>query len=115
MPTNLTSGLALHGILPDFSGKDWSSYVDRMGFYCKANDVAIPKRRAVLLSVVGNETFTLLRSLAAPRAPGELPIEEICTLLAAHFDPKPNAMLQRYNFDSAYRTQGQPIKDFVAG
>ena len=40
--------------------------------------------------------------------------EELCTLLAAHFEPKPNAILQRYNFYSAYRTQGQPIKDCVA-
>ena len=35
-------------------------------------------------------------------------------LLAARFEPKPNTILQRYNFYSAYRTQGQPIKDFVA-
>ena len=106
--------MALHGTLPEFSGNDWSSYVDRMGFYFETNDIDIPKRRAILLSVVGNETYTLLRSLAASRAPGELTFEELCTLLAAHFEPKPNAILQRYNFYSAYRTQRQPIKDFVA-
>ena len=43
-----------------------------------------------------------------------LTFEELCTLLPAHFEPKPNAILQRYNFYSAYRTQGQPIKDCVA-
>ena len=91
-----------------------SSYVDRMGFYFEANDIDIPERGASLLSVVGNETYTLLRSLAAPRAPSELTFEELCTLLAAHFEPKPNPMLQRYNSYSAYRTQGQPIKDFIA-
>ena len=78
MPTNLTSGMALHGTLPEFSGKDWSSYVDRIGFYFEANDIEIPKRRAILLSVVGNETYTLLRSLAAPRTAGELTFEELC-------------------------------------
>ena len=82
--------------------------------YFEGNDSDIPKRRAILLSVVGNETYTLLRSLAAPRAPGELTFEELCTLLAAHFEPKLNAILQSYNFYSAYRTQGQPIKDVVA-
>ena len=46
--------------------------------------------------------------------PGELTFEELCALLAAHFEPKPNAILQHYNFYSVYRTQGQPIKDFVA-
>ena len=58
--------MALHGTLPEFSGKDWSSYVDRMGFYFEANDIEIPKRRAILLSVVGNET---LRCYAASRRP----------------------------------------------
>ena len=63
---------ALHGTLPEFSGKDWSSYVDRMGFYFEAKDIDIPKRRAILFSVVGNEAYTLLRSLAAPGAPGSV-------------------------------------------
>ena len=78
MPTNLANGMALHGTLPEFSGKDWSYYVDRMGFYFEANDIDIRKRRAILLSVVGNETYTMLRSLSAPREPGELGVVHNC-------------------------------------
>ena len=111
--------MAVHGTLPEFSGKDWSSYVDRLGFYFEANDIiadtnAINKQRAILLSVIGTDTYTLLRSLTAPRTPAELTYKELCDLLSSHYEPKPNVILQRYNFYSAYRKQGQSIKDFVA-
>ena len=63
--------MAVHGTLPEFSGKDWSSYMDRLGFYFEANDIsadtnAVNKQRAILLSVIGIDTYTLLRSLTAP-------------------------------------------------
>ena len=67
-----------------------------------------------MLSVIGTDTYTLLRSLTAPRRPVELTYKELCDLLSSHFEPKPNAILQRYNFYSAYRKQGQSVKDFVA-
>ena len=67
-----------------------------------------------MLSVIGTDTYTLLRSLTAPRKPAELTYKELCDLLSSHFEPKPNAILQRYNFYSTYRKQGQSVKDFVA-
>ena len=40
--------------------------------------------------------------------------DELCTLLATHFKPKPKAITKIYILYLAYRTQDQPIKDFVA-
>ena len=31
--------MALHGTLPEFSGNDWLSYQERLGFYFEANDI----------------------------------------------------------------------------
>ena len=39
---------------------------------------------------------------------------ELCKLLADHFQPKPNTILQRYNFDSVFQRKGQSINGFVA-
>ena len=104
--------------MPEFTGKDWSSYQDRLGFYFEANDIddaAASKRRAILLTAVpvGAETYTFLRSLASPRTPADLTYVELCKLLQTHFEPKPNTILQRYNFYSAYRKKEQSISDFV--
>ena len=110
--------MSRHGNLLEFTGKDWSSYQDRLGFYFEANDIdddaAASKRRAILLTAVGAETYSLLRSLASPRTPAELTYVELCKLQQTHFEPKPNTILQRYNFYSAYRKKEQSISDFVA-
>ena len=79
----------------------------RLGFYFEANDIddtAASKRRAILLTAVGAEIYTLLRSLASPRTPADLTYVELCKLLQTYFEPKPNTILQRYNFYSAYRS-----------
>ena len=107
----------VHGTLPEFSGKDWLSYQERLGFYFEANDIdtsAATKQRAILLSVIGTDTYTLLRSLAAPKSPSELSYTQLCKLLADHFQPKPNTILQRYTFYSAFRKKGQSINEYVA-
>ena len=73
--------MAVHGTLPEFSGKDWLSYQERLGFYFEANDIdtsAVTKQRAILLSVIGTDTYTLLRSLAAPKSPSELSYAQLC-------------------------------------
>ena len=109
--------MAVHGTLPEFSGKDWLSYQERLGFYFEANDIdtsAATKQRAILLSVIGTDTYTLLRSLAAPKSPSELSYTQLCKLLADHFQPKPNTILQRYTFYSAFRKKGQSINEYVA-
>ena len=109
--------MSRHGNLPEFSGKDWSSYEDRLGFYFEANDIAddaMGKRRAILLTSVGEQTYTLLRSLTSPRGPADFSYGELCKLLQSHFQPKPNTILQRYNFYSTYRKSDQSIGDFVA-
>ena len=44
------------GNLPEFTGKDSSSYENRLGFYVEANGIADDakgKRRAILLTSVG--------------------------------------------------------------
>ena len=81
--------MSRHGNLLEFTGKDWSSYQDRLG-------------------------FILMRSLASPRTPADLTYVELCQLLQTHFEPKPNTILQRYNFYSAHRKKEQSIGDFAA-
>ena len=63
-----------------------------------------------VLTAVGAETYTLLRSLASSRTPADLTYVELCKLLQTHFEPKPNTILQ----SSAYRKKEQSIGDFVA-
>jgi len=81
--------MSQHGNLPEFTGKD----------YFEANDIAddaMGKRRAILLTSGGEQTYTLLRTLTSPRGPADLSYGELCALLQSHIQAKPNTILRRY-------------------
>ena len=63
--------LPRHGTISEFSPEleSFSSYVERVQIYMDANDVKDNKKRAVFLSVIGVNTYTLLRDLVAPADP----------------------------------------------
>ena len=58
--------MATYGKVKPFNPKadDWKVYKEQMRFYMVANSITDPaKKRLILLTVCGNHTFKLLRSL----------------------------------------------------
>ena len=93
----------------------WQLYVDRLKQFFEANDVkAHGKKRAILLSVCGADTFKLISSLVAPDKPGDKTFDELLSLTKDHFSPKPSIIVERYKFNSKVRQPGQSVSQFVA-
>ena len=64
------------------SEQSWDVYVERLSFYYEANKITEGgTKRAILLSVVGAKTNAVIRSLCAPRKPGEVDFEEIVEIV----------------------------------
>jgi hypothetical protein len=59
----------------------WSSYVERLGQYFKANKVDDSLKVASLLSLIGGKIYNLLRTLTSPTKPAEKSYREIIKLL----------------------------------
>jgi hypothetical protein len=59
----------------------WSSYVERLGQYFKANKVDDSLKVASLLSLIGGKTYNLLRTLTSPTKPAEKSYREVIKLL----------------------------------
>ena len=108
--------MATHGHLSEYSSaEDWASYTERMDQYFLANDVSdAAKKRAILLSVVGNKTYTLIRDLAAPNMPTDKKYQELVDLLTAHLEPKPSVIVERFKFNSLFRKEGETAAQFLA-
>nr|XP_037270424.1 uncharacterized protein LOC119162042 [Rhipicephalus microplus] len=69
------------------------SWIQRLGFYFVANSItANDKKRALLLTVCGPDTFDTVRAVLAQKNPGEVPYEEIIQTLAAHYEPCPSEL-----------------------
>ena len=89
----------MHGSVGEFdpAKEDWSTYSARLGFYFQANGVTeADRKRAILLSCSGPETFRLARSLASPRVLNDLTYKEIGDLMEAHYNPKKSEAVQRF-------------------
>ena len=64
------------------------SYLERVSLYFDANGIAKDKRVPILLSSIGASTYSLLSDLLAPEKPGSKSLDQICTALRNHFEPK---------------------------
>ncbi|UYV82261.1 hypothetical protein LAZ67_21001490 [Cordylochernes scorpioides] len=92
----------------------WIAYLERINFYFVANGIEkIEQKKAILLTLIGPETFSLARSLAAPKSLNEIDFSELIKLLTDHFCPKPQVIVQRYHFNK--KNQGlESVSAYVA-
>jgi hypothetical protein len=91
----------------------WSSYVERLEQYFKANKVDDSLKVASLLSLIGGKTYNLLRTLTSPIKPAEKSYQEIIKLLGDHLPPKPS-IAERFRFHKRKQLEGESINDYVA-
>lgn len=71
-----------------------------------ANDIKDEdKKRAVLLSGVGPQTYAL-RNLLSPDKPGDRSYIQLVRLLKNHFHPKPSEIMQWWKFNTRNRKAG---------
>ncbi|CAN7977570.1 unnamed protein product [Ixodes persulcatus] len=72
------------------------------------------KKRALLHTLCGPETYEIVRALVAPRGPGDVEFDELVTILGAHFDPRPSELYSRYKFQRRDQLPDESINSYVA-
>ena len=91
-----------------------TAYLERVQLFMDANAVKEGKEVPVLLSVIGGKTYGLLRNLVAPEQPKSKKLDELMSVLKSHFEPKPNAIAERFHFYRRSQQPGELVADFVA-
>ena len=110
--------MALYGNVGEFkeSEKSWTQYVERLDQYFLANEITDEdKQRAILLSVCGSKTYSLLRDILQPKKPAQTEIKNIIEELKKHYNPRPSEIVERFKFHSRLRKEGESVATFVAG
>ena len=100
-----------HGNIGEFNRvkEDWVFYCERMQQHFTANYIATDdKKKAILLSNCGAETYQLIQSRVALQKPMEKSLSDIIQLVRDHHTPPPSAIEQRFRFHS--RTQRRKEK-----
>ena len=98
----------------DEANDDWNAYVERMEQYFIANEIDKDKQVAVMLSLMGNKTYGLLRNLAASAKPSTLSFKTIVDTLQKHLSPKPLLIAERFRFHKRNQLEGETVSTYLA-
>ena len=107
--------MATFGKIDEFNVKDdWSQYIERLGHYFSANDITdISKQKAILLSVLSAETYTLMHNVSVPNLPGTKTYDQLVELVKDYLCPEPNIIVQRCLFNSRARQPEESVATSV--
>ena len=108
--------MVLYGQVSTFdNGDDWTQYIERLDYYFVANGIEdATKRRAILLSVVGANTYRLIRNLVGPAKPDDKTYKELVDLMMKHQCPPPSETVQRFKLNTRMRQPNESVSTYVA-
>ena len=116
--------LASVGRIEPYDGNsDLEAYLERLELYFIANNVgeisgddneaarrlAERKKVATLLTLVGSETYLLLKCLLSPQLPSEFTFDEITTKLINHLKPRWLTVVERFKFHQRNQHDGENV------
>ncbi|XP_048254597.1 uncharacterized protein K02A2.6-like [Haliotis rufescens] len=107
-----------YGRMEEFSvseNADWVEYIERLNQYFVANDVEdAGKRKAILLTIVGKETYSLMRTLVSPAKPADKSYTELVDVVKSHVNPKPLVIAEKFKFYQQKQHSGESVSAFMA-
>ncbi|KAL7293132.1 hypothetical protein TKK_0013285 [Trichogramma kaykai] len=79
---------------------DWESFIERLEFYFTAKKIeTMEMKRAVLMTIIDEATYKLIKALCAPKKPSEETFDAITKLVENHLKPKPSDLMEHYKFN----------------
>ena len=99
----------------DINHENWSEYIERIKQYFIANDIdAENKKKGTLLTVIGSETYSLVRNLVFPTKLCDKTYKQLVKALKKHLNPKPIRIAERYKFHQRKQQTGEPLNKYLS-
>lgn len=104
------------GELPKFYSQfdDWQVFTERLEQFFEINDVPEEKKKAILITCIGNDVYKTLRDVCHPILPKDKTFDELCELLNKQYIVKTSVFRERYNFYNAKQFKNEKITDWFA-
>ena len=108
--------MVTYGKVKAFNPKadDWE---EQLRCYMIANNITdSAKKRSILLTVCGDQTFKLLQSLVPDGKldADDLTYDSLVGLLKSHYKKKQTVVVHRFNFNTHARKPSESIADYIA-
>jgi hypothetical protein len=98
----------------DETQESWETYVERVQHFFAANDVNDNHQVPTLLSLIGSNTYSLLKDLLLLENPANKNFDEIVSTLQKHLNPKPLEIAERFRFHKRNQQEGESMLSYVA-
>lgn len=98
----------------EVSSGNWEAYIERVEMYLLANKIEDAMKLPTLITIMGEEAYELLATLASPKKPSELEYKVAIALLTNHLQPKPSVLAERFKFRQRRQNEGESIATYVA-
>ena len=99
----------------DYKYGDISVYLNKIEQYFRINNITDDKKQtAIFLTVVGKETYSLLRILSAPDMPSTKSVKILSDKLKEFLQPKSIVIAERYKFYGRDQREGEPIIEYIS-
>ncbi|XP_050507436.1 uncharacterized protein K02A2.6-like, partial [Diabrotica virgifera virgifera] len=93
-------------------GTDWNIYQERLEQYFLANYVENDRMVPVLLTIIGDKAYEILKGLCDPVLPKNKTFDELCILLQKQFTKKVSVFKERIEFYSLRQAEKESVADF---
>jgi hypothetical protein len=94
--------------------ESFAAYRERVQCFFLANNIEEERQVAVLLSVLGTKTHSLLRDLLAPELPTSKTVEQLFDILQKHVEPEKIIIAERFKFHKRTQGKDESVAQFVA-
>ena len=78
--------------------EDLASYQEILEQWMMLNKITVDQKCGCLISIMGADTYKLLKNLLHPSKPSEKTLSENCNILSDYFSPKPIIIAERFKF-----------------
>ena len=72
------------------------------------------KKVPTFLTLIGQDTYEVLRNILSPEKPAEKTMDQIYAALKAHFEPNPILIAERHRFFSTRQREGETLLNFLS-
>ena len=109
----------------DSTKETFTAYCERTELFFLANNITDAgkddagkkqvqeRKKAIFLTEVGPEMYSVLCSLISPQKPKDKTFEDILLVLTKHFDPAPLEIVESYRFGTRNRGKDESISEYI--
>lgn len=107
--------MALIGSIEHFNAEkqDFRDYSERMEQFFIVNQVKEAMKVPMLITLIGPETYNILKNLVSPDSPATKTYVELIESLTKHYVVKKSAVAGRYEFYKCNQKEQQSVNDYV--